>query len=198
MIQSDALPKRSRPWRGRALTEPIPFSSKLDATAARHFRRPLYLSRTTGAMTREFADLHKRLWSSGKGFPPSIAAPLAISNCFAARTIRISFLPVANRFVSHSGFCDLGSRIAAAEAWWNAERIRNGTLWDDPDACRLMLSAQKAAHRKLVEVIRNLNDELNQTLAHRPTAAAVADNCPANSLSRRTWCSGTANSSECF
>src|SRR6185437_14378579 len=71
-------------------------------------------------------------------------------------------------FISASGeqvckpfkFLEVGSRIAGNEAWWDAERIRNGTLWDDPDACRIMLSAQKAAHRKLVDVVRGLNDEL--------------------------------------
>ena len=50
----------------------------------------------------------------------------------------------------------IGAAIAAQDAWWDAERLRNGTLWDDPEACRLMLSAQRAAHRTLVEEVRAL------------------------------------------
>ena len=55
---------------------------------------------------------------------------------------------------------DIGASIAKLDAWWDAEQIRNGTLWDDPDACRLMLSARRAAHRNLVEVVRSLYAEL--------------------------------------
>ena len=54
----------------------------------------------------------------------------------------------------------LGAKIAERDVWWNAERIRNGTIWDDPDACSLMLSAQKAAHRTLVEEVRALAKQL--------------------------------------
>src|SRR3546814_7581514 len=35
-------------------------------------------------------------------------------------------------------------------------------IWDDPGACKLMLSAQKAAHRTLVEEVRALAKQLTQ------------------------------------
>jgi hypothetical protein len=37
-------------------------------------------------------------------------------------------------------------KIAAAissDPWWDASRLRNGTLWDDPAVCKVMLSATK-------------------------------------------------------
>jgi hypothetical protein len=112
-----------------------------------------------GSDDKAFAELHKRLWSWG-----------GVPILYRRTPGQIQLFRCAHDpdFISASGeqvckpfkFLDIGTRIAAKEAWWDAERIRNGTLWDDPEACRVMLSAQKAAHRKLVDVVRGLNDEL--------------------------------------
>jgi hypothetical protein len=108
----------------------------------------------------EFADLHKRLWSWG-GVPLLYRRTPGQIQLFRCAHDP-DFISSTGEAVCHPfRFLDIGSRIATKEAWWDAERIRNGTLWDDPDACRLMLSAQKAAHRKLVDVVRGLNEELN-------------------------------------
>src|SRR3546814_18680235 len=56
----------------------------------------------------------------------------------------------------------IGAKIAEQDVWWDAARIQNGTIWDDPGACKLMLSAQKAAHRTLVEAVRALAKQLTQ------------------------------------
>lgn len=106
-----------------------------------------------------FAELHKRLWSWG-GVPllyragpgsiqlfrcahePDFAGPDGVPVCRPIRTLV------------------MGAKIAERDVWWNAARIRNGTIWDDPDACTLMLSAQKAAHRTLVEEVRALANQL--------------------------------------
>jgi drug/metabolite transporter (DMT)-like permease len=55
-----------------------------------------------------------------------------------------------------------GAKIAELDVWWDSARIRNGTIWDDPHACSLMLSAQKAAHRTLVEEVRALAKQLSE------------------------------------
>jgi hypothetical protein len=121
-----------------------------------------------GTDDEEFAELHKRLWSWG-------GVPIV----YRRTPGQIQLFRCAHDpdFISASGqqvcrpfkYLDIASRIAAKEAWWDAERIRNGTLWDDPDACRIMLSAQKAAHRKLVQAVRRLNDELtNKRLLSAP------------------------------
>lgn len=107
-----------------------------------------------------FAELHKRLWSWG-GVPlvyraapgsiqlfrcahePDFAGPDGIPVCRPIRTLL------------------MGAKIAERDVWWDAARIQNGTIWDDPDACTLMLSAQKAAHRTLVEEVRALAKQLS-------------------------------------
>jgi N-6 DNA Methylase len=115
---------------------------------------------SNGEDDQEFADLHKRLWSWG-GVPLLYRRTPGQIQLFRCAHDPDFISPTGELVCKPYKFLDVGSRIAAKEAWWNAERIRNGTLWDDPDACRLMLSAQKAAHRKLVEVVRNLYDDLN-------------------------------------
>lgn len=119
----------------------------------------IFLSSGGGGDDLNFALLHKRLWSWG-GVPllyrtapgrielfrcahePDFAASGDVPICRPIRTLLV------------------GAKIAASEIWWDASRIRNGTLWDDPDACRLMLSAKKSAHRKLVEEVQRLNEAL--------------------------------------
>lgn len=106
-----------------------------------------------------FAALHKRLWSWG-GVPlvyragpgliqlfrcahkPDFAGPDGIPVCRPIRTL------------------ELGAKIAEHDIWWDSARIRNGTIWDDPDACTLLLSAKEAAHRTLVKEVHALNQQL--------------------------------------
>ncbi len=57
--------------------------------------------------------------------------------------------------------------IAAAidnrnDPWWDASRLRNGTLWDDPQVCEKLLSADKAAHKCLLDEVERLSDELKK------------------------------------
>ena len=107
----------------------------------------------------DFAELHKRLWSWG-GVPlvyRKVGATVQLFRCahdpdFMTDDGRVVCKPFRTLRIA--------SRVASHDAWWDASRLRNGTLWDDPKACRLMLSAQKAAHRKLVEAVRSLNAEL--------------------------------------
>lgn len=106
-----------------------------------------------------FAALHQRLWSWG-GVPLIYRKTPGLIQLF-----RCGHKP---DFVSKSGqiVCKpiktLHTAAAiAADAWWDADRLRNGTLWDDPAVCKTMLSKTKSAHRKLIDAVRQLNDELN-------------------------------------
>lgn len=112
-----------------------------------------------GAMSDlAFAALHQRLWSWG-------GVPLL----YRASPGRVDLFRCAHRpdFVGPSGqpvynpvrTLEIGAAIAA-DAWWDAGRLRNGALWDDPAACRLMLSPDGSAHRKLVETVGDLSREL--------------------------------------
>lgn len=106
-----------------------------------------------------FAVLHKRLWSWG-GVPLLYrAAPGQIQLFRCAHEpdfVGPSGAPVCNPILT----LKFGAAIAADEAWWDCERLRNGSLWDDPAACHLMLSPHGSAHRKLVEMVRGLHAEL--------------------------------------
>jgi len=114
---------------------------------------------TDGLDDIQFAALHKRLWSWG-GVPLVYrAAPGRIQLFRCAHEpdfVGVDGVPVCRPIRT----LRLGAEIAAHEIWWDAARIRNGTIWDDPETCRLMLSAKKSAHRKLVEEVRALSVQL--------------------------------------
>lgn len=127
--------------------------------AGRNGRAPIaqafvYVSKD-GTDDEEFALLHKRLWSWG-------GVPLL----YRKRKGQVQLFRCAHDpdFIGADGkprcnpvrILDIGSRIAEREAWWDAVQIRNGTIWDDPSACHLLLSARRSAHRTLVEAVRSL------------------------------------------
>lgn len=131
--------------------------------AGRHGRAPVaqaFVFDTSMAMDDdEFAELHKRMWSWG-GVPLVYrTAPGRIQLFRCAHEpdfVGPDNVPVCRPIRSLS----VAAEIAAQDVWWNAARIRNGTIWDDPIACNLMLSAQKSAHRTLVEEVRTLAQQL--------------------------------------
>lgn len=108
----------------------------------------------------KFAELHKRLWSWG-GVPLIYRKTPGLVQLF-----RCAHKP---DFVSATGeiVCKpiktlkIAATIADNDAWWNATRLRNGTLWDDPAVCKIMLSASKAAHKRLIDAVKQLNSDLN-------------------------------------
>ena len=92
---------------------------------------PLVYRRTTG-LVQLFRCAHK----------PDFVSPNGEIICNPVKTLKIA------------------ADISANEAWWDASRLRNGTLWDDPDVCDAMLSASKSAHKRLIDAVRRLNDDL--------------------------------------
>lgn len=109
----------------------------------------------------KFGERHKRLWSWG-GVPLVYRRTPGLVQLF-----RCAHQP---DFVSETGeiICkpirtlEVAATIASSDAWWDARRLRNGTLWDDPAACKTMLSASKGAHKRLIEAVKRLNDDLNE------------------------------------
>jgi hypothetical protein len=106
----------------------------------------------------DFAVLHKRLWSWG-GVPLLyLLTPgkVQIFRCAHRpdfeRDGKVVFRPFRT--------LDLASEIAA-DPWWDAERLRNGTLWDDPDVCKQLLSNELAAQKTLIKAVRELHEDLN-------------------------------------
>lgn len=107
----------------------------------------------------EFAALHRRLWSWG-GVPLAYRKTPGLVQLFRCAH-RADFVGPGGRLVCKPvETLRLGATIAAHEAWWDRERLRNGTLWDDPAACKLLLSSSKSAHRRLVEAVADLHKAL--------------------------------------
>ena len=108
---------------------------------------------------REFAEMHKKLWSWG-GVPliyRKLPGQLQLFRCAHGPD-----------FVSSSGelVCNPVRTLALATAvasdpWWNAEQLHNGTLWDDTDACKVLLSSNKSAHKGLIKAVKEISDGLN-------------------------------------
>lgn len=135
--------------------------------AGRHGRGPIAQALVFDARDHpddaRFAELHKRLWSWG-GVPLVYRAAPGMIQLFRCAHepdfVGRDAVPVCRPIRT----LERGGRIAEAEmqaAWWDAGRIRNGAIWDDPDACAVMLSGKKSAHRNLVEEVRALAEKLN-------------------------------------
>lgn len=65
----------------------------------------------------------------------------------------------------------LAGKIAQAleqQPWWDLARLRNGTLWQDREACKLLLSDQHTAHRSLLQAVSDLRAELDAKGVLRP------------------------------
>lgn len=109
----------------------------------------------------QFAELHKRLWSWG-GVPIVYRAGPGRIQLFRCAHEPDFLGPDGTPICRPFRTLTIGAEIAAQEVWWDASRIRNGAIWDDPDACRLMLSAKKSAHRTLVEEVRGLAKQMSE------------------------------------
>jgi hypothetical protein len=132
--------------------------------AARNGRAPVaqaFIFLVAGGLDdAAFAQLHKRLWSWG-------GVPLL----YRVAPGQVQLFRCAHKpdFVDPSGapICnpvrtlEIGAAVATADRWWDREQLRNGTLWDDPAACQLMLSPHGSSHRKLVDTVRALHIELS-------------------------------------
>ncbi|MEX1233124.1 MAG: N-6 DNA methylase [Planctomycetaceae bacterium] len=111
------------------------------------------------AKDQRFAETHKRLWSWG-GVPLVYRVTRGLVQLFRCahkaefeRNGEIVFRPFATWKAATS---------IATDPWWDAERLRNGTLWDDPDVCKELLSADRASHKSLITEVRSLNADLNR------------------------------------
>jgi hypothetical protein len=119
-----------------------------------------FLYRSDGpARDLNFAELHQRLWSWG-------GVPLAYR--FTSGLVQL--FRCAHRPDFESGgeiecrpfkTLQLTSKIAA-DPWWDAERLRTGTLWDDPAVCKQLLSSTYAAQKTLINSVKELHQELNK------------------------------------
>lgn len=109
---------------------------------------------------KEFAEIHKKLWSWG-GVPlvyRKLPGQLQLFRCahgpdFMTSKGELVCKPVSTLL--------LASNIAS-DPWWSAEQMHNGTLWDDTEACKMLLSSRKSAHKKLINAVNAISVDLNE------------------------------------
>ena len=106
-----------------------------------------------------FARLHQRLWSWG-GVPLVYRKTPGLVQLFRCAH-KADFESRGKIVFKPYETLDLATRIAD-DPWWDAERLRNGTLWDDPDVCKHLLSARQAAQKTLIKEVRLLHEELDK------------------------------------
>jgi hypothetical protein len=105
-----------------------------------------------------FAELHKRLWSWG-GVPLVYRKLRGLVQLFRCAH-KADFITASGDLVCKPIKTLRVATNISADPWWDETRLRNGTLWDDPEVCRLMLSASKSAHRRLVDAVKDLHKDV--------------------------------------
>lgn len=111
------------------------------------------------AQDPDFAHLHRRLWSWG-GVPLVYRVTRGLVQLFRCAH-RPDFEVRGQVAFKPYRALELGTKIAN-DPWWDAERLRNGTLWDDPDVCKELVSGRRAAQKTLVEEVQCLHEELKR------------------------------------
>ncbi len=106
-----------------------------------------------------FADLHRRLWSWG-GVPLVYRVTRGLAQLFRCAH-KPEFESQGEIVFKPFRTLKLATMIAN-DPWWDAERLRNGTLWDDPRACKSLLSGAHAAQKTLVNEVKLLHEDLSR------------------------------------
>ena len=105
----------------------------------------------------DFAKLHKQLWSWG-GVPLVYRVTTSLVQLFRCAH-RPDFENKGELVVKPFKILRQATNIAS-DPWWDANRLRNGTLWDDPNVCKKLLSSRRAAQKTLIKEIKDLNQDL--------------------------------------
>lgn len=110
------------------------------------------------SIDKAFAELHKRLWSWG-GVPLAYRVTSGMVQLFRCAH-RPDFEHAGEIVFRPFKTLKLAAEIAS-DPWWDSERLRNGTLWDDPAVCKQLLSHELAAQKTLIRAVRDLHEDLN-------------------------------------
>lgn len=107
----------------------------------------------------DFARLHQRLWSWG-GVPLVYRVTSGLVQLFRCAH-RPDFEKNGEIICKPFKTLKLAAEVAN-DPWWDADRLRNGTLWDDPQVCKKLLSSNLAAQKTLINAVKKLYDDLNK------------------------------------
>jgi len=108
--------------------------------------------------SEEFAKLHQKLWSWG-GVPLVYRVTSGLVQLF--RCAHRPDFEKGDQIVCHPFKTLKLTDSIANDPWWDAERLRNGTLWDDPEVCKKLLSSNQSAQKTLINAVRELHGKLN-------------------------------------
>jgi hypothetical protein len=109
---------------------------------------------------QQFAELHRRLWCWG-GVPLIYRKTPGLVQLFRCAH-KPDFISATGEIICSPIRTLKTAAAISADPWWDAAQLRNGTLWDNPAVCKLMLSASKAAHKRLIDAVKHLNADLNE------------------------------------
>ena len=107
----------------------------------------------------DFGKLHQALWSWG-GVPLVYRVTHGLVQLFRCAH-RPDFEQRGEIVCKPFKTLKLASDIAS-DPWWDAERLRNGSLWDDAKVCQKLLSSKLAAQKTLINAVKELYEELNE------------------------------------
>lgn len=111
------------------------------------------------ARDESFARLHQRLWSWG-GVPLVYRKTPGLIQLFRCAH-KADFESQGEIVFNPYKTLKLATQVAN-DPWWDAERIRNGTLWDDPEVCKNLLSGRQAAQKTLIKEVKLLHEDLDR------------------------------------
>lgn len=130
--------------------------------AARDGKPPIaqaFIYRTDGPVRDpSFAKRHQQLWNWG-GVPLVYRVTPGVVQLFRCAH-RPDFEKGGELRVKPFKTLKLATQIAS-DPWWDADRLRSGTLWDDPDVCKKLLSSNLAAQKTLINAVKDLYEKLN-------------------------------------
>lgn len=131
--------------------------------AARNDRPPIaqafIFDSSNSTDDESFAEKHKRLWSWG-GVPLLYRKTSGLVQLFRCAHKADFFSPEGKLICNPIRTLELAGAISA-DPWWDASRLRNGTLWDDTSACKTLISAKDSAYKGVIGAVKELSDELN-------------------------------------
>jgi len=106
-----------------------------------------------------FAHLHQRLWSWG-GVPLLYRVTPGLVELFRCAH-KADFESNGNVVFNPYKTLKIATKIAN-DPWWDAERLRNGTLWDDQKVCKAFLSGKQSAQKTLIDEVKRLHHDLTE------------------------------------
>jgi hypothetical protein len=107
----------------------------------------------------DFGILHKQLWSWG-GVPLVYRVNPGLVQLFRCAH-RPDFEKDGQIIVKPFKILEAAGKISN-DPWWKAEQLRSGTLWDEPEVCKKLLSSKQAAQKTLINAVKELHRDLDK------------------------------------